>query len=63
MLTHTPSGLWAVVPLMLFDWLALRYALRRRPAPSRPVPAPRSSHRCRHARLASTVNLLFPAFR
>lgn len=21
MLTHTPSGLWAVVPLMLFDWL------------------------------------------
>lgn len=21
MLTHTPSGLWALVPLMLFSWL------------------------------------------
>ncbi len=44
MLTHTPSGLWAVVPLMLF---ALRSPCAR-PAPSprahapRPRPAPRT---------------------
>ena len=63
MLTHTPSGLWAVVPLMLFDWL------RAAPTHLRSValrtlcrPAPRLAQ-MPPARLARWFNLLFPAFR
>ena len=70
MLTHTPSGLWAVVPLMLFDWLraapthTILHALWPCAVECRLPPCAwlRWSVPC-CATVHDGVNLLFPAFR